>query len=291
MMDWFIAYVESVMRLAAPLMFAAMGGLISERAGLANIALEGKLLVSAFFAAAVAAWTGSAELGLFAGILSGALSGWIFGASTVWLKADHIVMGTAFNLLVVGVIPTLGKAWFGSSGSTPALGSEARIQAGIGFFVAGVFLVFVLSEALRRTRWGLRVHSAGESPDALLVQGVNPRRVRIGAACVAGALAGAGGVVLSLVQGSGYVRDMAGGRGYLALAAIIFGAWKPFPTLIACLIFAAADSAQMLLQGKSIFDVSVPASLIQTLPFLATLAILALRRARVSAPRAINQAL
>lgn len=290
-MDWLIAYVESVMRLAAPLMFAAMGGLISERAGLANIALEGKLLVSAFAAAAVAASTGSAEWGLMAGVVAGAMSGWIFGASTIWLKADHIVMGTAFNLLVVGVIPTLGKAWFGSSGSTPALGTEARLQAGVGFFIAGVALVLILNEALRRTRWGLRVHAAGESPNALLVQGVSPRSVRIGAACVAGALAGLGGVILSLVQGSGYVRDMAGGRGYLALAAIIFGAWKPYPTLAACLIFAAADSAQMLLQGKSIFDISIPASLIQTLPFIATLMILALRRKRVSAPRAINQPL
>jgi simple sugar transport system permease protein len=272
-------------------MFAAMGGLISERAGLANIALEGKLLVSAFAAAAVAASTGSAEWGLMAGVVAGAMAGWIFGASTIWLKADHIVMGTAFNLLVVGVIPTLGKAWFGSSGSTPALGTEARLQAGVGFFIAGVALVLILNEALRRTRWGLRVHAAGESPNALLVQGVSPRSVRIGAACVAGALAGLGGVILSLVQGSGYVRDMAGGRGYLALAAIIFGAWKPYPTLAACLIFAAADSAQMLLQGKSIFDISIPASLIQTLPFIATLMILALRRKRVSAPRAINQPL
>ena len=290
-MDWFVAYLESVMRLAAPILFAAMGGLISERAGLANIALEGKLLVSAFLAAAVAAWTGSAELGLVAGVGAGAMAGLVFGASTVWLKADHIVMGTAFNLLVAGLIPTLGKSWFGSSGSTPALGSDARLQAGISFFVAGVFLVLILHEALRRTRWGLRVHTAGESPDALLVQGVNPRGVRVGAACLGGALAGLGGVLLSLVQGSGYVRDMAGGRGYLALAAIIFGAWKPFPTFIACLVFAAADSAQMLLQGKSILDVEVPASLIQTLPFIATLMILALRRAQVSAPRAINQTL
>ncbi len=292
-MDILIAFLESSLRVSVPLLFAAYGGLISERSGLANVAIEGQLLISAFAAAATASVTGNPWLGLFAGILSGSAGGLTFGLLAVKSRADQIVVGIAFNMLVAGFIPTVCRAWFGVTGGTPQLEISSRLSSDRWFFTAalgfGLFLYWVFAN----TRWGLRLKSAGDEPMALVVQGVSPGRIRILAGTLGGAIIGIGGVDLSLVQGSGYIRDMAGGRGFIALAALILGGWRPIPTAIACFVFAAADATQMMLQGQKIFEVSVPNSLVQIVPYVATVLVLALRVSGkgMLAPRAINQPL
>lgn len=294
-MDILVAFLESTVRLSVPLLFAALGGLISERSGLANVALEGKLLISAFVGAAVASTTGNPWLALLAGVASAALGGWIFGALSVFTRADHIVIGIAFNMLVAGLIPTVCRAVFGVTGGTPQLPIEARmpipIAGDVAFFGAALLLCWMLHWALRETKWGLRLKAAGDQPVALIVQGVSPNRIRVIAGTLAGACVGLGGIDLSMVQGSGYIRDMAGGRGFIALAALILGGWRPIPTVFACLVFAAADATQMMLQGQKLFGVNVPNSLVQIVPYLATVAVLALRFGGkgMLAPKAINQ--
>lgn len=290
-MDILIAFVESTLRVSVPLLFAAYGGLISERAGLANVALEGLLLMSAFTGAATVAVTQNPWIGLVAGVTAGAVGGLVFGVSAIKSRADHIVIGIAFNMLVAGLIPTICRAWFGVTGGTPQLAREVRLTSDASFFVVAVLVGAILVWALRATRWGLRLKAAGDEPKALTVQGVSAGWVRIQAAVLCGAVVGLGGVDLSLCQGSGYIRDMAGGRGFIALAALIFGGWRPVQTGFACLLFAAADAAQMLLQGKSIFDYSIPNSIVQIVPYVATLLLLALRKSAMNAPRAINQPL
>lgn len=290
-MDLLIAFLESTLRVSVPLLFAAYGGLISERSGLANVAIEGQLLVSAFAAAATAAMTGNPWLGLLVGSLCGALGGFTFGILAVMSRADQIVVGIAFNMLVAGFIPTVCRAWFGVTGGTPQLEMTSRLTSDVMFFISALLLGAGLFIALKSTRWGLRLKSAGDEPMALIVQGVSPAKIRIFAGTLGGAIIGIGGVDLSLVQGSGYIRDMAGGRGFIALAAIILGGWRPIPTAVACFVFAAADATQMMLQGQKLFDVSVPNSLVQIVPYIATVIVLAMRVSGkgMMAPRAINQ--
>ncbi len=284
-----IPFFASALRLSVPLFFAAYGGLISERAGLANVALEGLLLLSAFVGAATVATTGNPWIGLVAGISAGAIGGLVFGLSAVKSRADHIVIGIAFNMLVAGIIPTVCRAWFGVTGGTPQLDRDMRLTSDTSFLFLALIIGGILFWALRATRWGLRLKAAGDKPEALIVQGVSAAAVRIRASVLCGAVVGIGGVNLSLCQGSGYIRDMAGGRGFIALAALIFGGWKPVQTGIACLLFAFADAVQMLLQGKSIFDYAIPNSIVQIVPYAATLLLLALRRSTMNAPKAINQ--
>lgn len=290
-MDLLVAFCESALRVSVPLLFAAYGGLISERAGLANVALEGLLLISAFVGAATVTFTQNPWLGLAAGIGAGALGGLIFGFSAVKSRADHIVIGIAFNMLVAGLIPSICRTWFHVTGGTPQLKRDVRLTSDTSFFIASLAIGAILYWALRSTRWGLRLKAAGDQPDALTVQGVNAGWVRIRAAMVCGAVVGIGGVDLSLCQGSGYIRDMAGGRGFIALAALIFGGWRPVQTGLACLLFASADAVQMMLQGKSIFEIAIPNSIVQIIPYVATLMLLAFRRSSMNAPLAINRAL
>ena len=141
----------------------------------------------------------------------------------------------------------------------------------------------------RRTRHGLRIWAAGENPGALITQGVNHKLVRLRAVIEGSLIAGIGGIYLSLCQGSGYVREMAAGRGFIALAALIFGAWKPIPTVLACLFFAFTDAGQMLLQGQKIDGVVVPNQFVQIMPYVATLIVLVFFSRKISAPKAINQ--
>lgn len=284
-----LPFFASALRVSVPLLFAAYGGLISERSGLANVALEGLLLLSAFAGAATVSLTHNPWLGLGAGVAAGALGGLVFGFSAVKSRADHIVIGIAFNMFVAGIIPTICRAWFGVTGGTPQLERNVRLTSDSSFLLFAICIGGFLFWALRATRWGLRLKAAGDKPEALIVQGVSASAVRIKAAVLCGAIVGLGGVNLSLCQGSGYIRDMAGGRGFIALAALIFGGWRPVQTGIACMLFASADAVQMLLQGKSVFDVAIPNSIVQIVPYAATLILLAVRRSAMNAPKAINQ--
>lgn len=279
----------STLRLSLPLVFAAYGGMLSERSGVANIALEAYLLFSAFAAAAVTAITGSLLLGVVGGLSAAAATGLFFGLVCLWGRGDQIVIGTGFNLLAVGLIPIATKALFGVTGSTPQLSVEQRFTSPWLFVVIAAFVVAGFVYLFRSTRHGLRITAAGENPQALITQGVSARAVRLRAIIEGSVVAGIGGVYLSLCQGSGYIRDMSAGRGFIALAALIFGAWKPVPTMLACLFFGLTDAVQIQLQGQTWSGITVPNQFIQILPYLTTLFVLVIFARRISAPAAINQ--
>ncbi len=279
----------SALRLSVPILFAAFGGLLSERSGIANIALEANLLFSAFVGAAVTALTGDVWVGAFAGIAASVVVGFLFGSVCIWGRGDQIVIGTAFNLLAFGLIPVFTKALFNVTGSTPALSTEQTFHQPLVFFALAIMVMFSLEILFRFTRHGLRVTAAGENPAALLTQGVNHNLVRLRAVTEGAVLTGLGGVYLSLCQGSGYIREMSAGRGFIALAALIFGGWRPLPTFAACFFFAIADAIQMQLQGQKIAEVTVPNQFIQILPYVATLFVLIFYATRMRAPAAINR--
>lgn len=281
--------LQSALRLSVPVIFAAFGGLLSERSGIANIALESELLFAAFCAAAVTAVTGNVWLGALAGVAASYAVGWLYGAVCVFGKGDQIVVGTAFNLLAIGLIPVMTKAFFGNTGSTPALSFEQTFHEPWAFFVLALIAMLMLEFIFRRTRYGMRISAAGENPMALLTQGVSYRWIRLRAVAEGAILTGVGGVYLSLCQGSGYIREMSAGRGFIALAALIFGGWRPWPTLLACLFFAFTDAIQIQLQGQKIGEVVVPNQFVQILPYVATLFVLVFYAGRMKAPAAINR--
>lgn len=279
----------STMRLAVPLIFAALGGLMCERSGVANIALEALLLFSAFASGAITYATGDAYVGVLAGVGVAALVGALFGAICLYGRGDQIVIGTGFNLLAAGLIPVMTKGLFDRTGSTPALEASQTFHQPYMFFVIATASFIVLEFTFRRTRHGLRITAAGENPLALRTQGVSDRAVRLRAVIEGSAIAGLGGAYLALCQGSGYIRDMSAGRGFIALAALIFGAWKPWTTFLACLFFALTDAIQIQLQGQTLGTFEIPNQFIQILPYIATLLVLLFANRKVSAPAAINR--
>jgi simple sugar transport system permease protein len=281
--------LTSTLRLSIPLIFAAFGGLLSERSGIANIALEAYLLVSAFAAGAVTFASGHLMMGVIAGVAASGIVGCLFAAVCIWGRGDQIVVGTGFNLLAVGLLPVLTKAFFGLTGSTPSLPLPLRFSQPSVFFGLAVITLILLFLVFHRTRHGLRIIAAGENPNALSSQGVSYRLVRFRAVVEGSLIAGVGGVYLSLCQGSGYVREMSAGRGFIALAALIFGAWKPLPTFLACLFFAFADAIQIQLQGAKIAGWAVPSEFVQIVPYVATLFVLAAYSRKMQAPAALNQ--
>ena len=282
-------------RLAVPLVFAALGGLLSERSGIANIAIEGLLLVAAFTSAVVSHYAFDAGLanpaiiGLLAGLTAAGFMGLVFAVLCIYAKADQIVIGIGFNLLVAGSIPVLTKAMFNVTGATPQLNEQAVFQSFVPFSISSLALVFIIHWGLLKTRWGLRLRAAGDSPFSLSSQGVSVNKVRLNAVVLGSILVGVGGVYLSLCQGDGYFRDMTAGRGFIALAAVIFGRWKPLGAFWACIFFGLADALQMLLQGKIIGGWEVPNQFIQILPYLATIFVLIFYSRRIAAPLAINK--
>ncbi len=287
--DAFLDLMLSSVRLSVPLIFAAYGGMMSERSGVANIALEAYLLVSAFAAAAATSLFASLWIGVLFGLLAAALIGLLFALVCVYGRGDQVVIGTAFNLLAVGSIPVMTKALFSITGSTPALPLQLRFTQPLEFFLLAVAFALFLEFLFRQTRHGLRITAAGENPLALMTQGVAYKKLRVRAIVEGSMIAGLGGIYLSLCQGSAYVRDMAAGRGFIALAALILGAWRPLPTLLACLFFAVTDALQIQLQGKAIGGIQVPNSLVQISPYVITLLLLVFSSRKVQAPRAINR--
>ena len=308
------AVAAATARGATPLVLAALGGLFAERSGVVDIGLEGKMLVSAFAAAATAAVTGSAWIGLGAGILASVLVGLVHGLACVTHHGNQVVSGMALNITLSGLTAVLGYAWFREGAQTPLLGGAARFApielpgAGAlrsipllgviyGEVVSGHnLLVYVAALAVPlvawlvyRTRFGLRLRAVGESPGAVDTAGISVSATRYGALVVSGILCGVSGAYLSIAHHASFIRDMSAGKGYLALAALIFGQWRPLPTLGACLLFAFADAAQARLQGTPLPLVGVvPVQLIQALPYVLTVCLLAGFVGRAVAPRAIG---
>jgi general nucleoside transport system permease protein len=310
-----MSFVASTVRLAAPLMLAAIAGLYAERSGVVDIGLEGKMLAAAFAGAAIASLTGSAIFGLAAGIAAALLLALLHGVAAIAARGDQIVSGMALNLIAAGATPRLASAWFGQRGTTPPLPDGARFgpitlpfaQSLSEIPVVGRVYATIISGhtlpvylawlavpltafVLARTRFGLRLRATGESPEAVGAAGLSVARLRFTALVVNGALCGVSGVCLSMAQGNGFLRDMSAGRGYLALAALIFGKWRPWPVLGGCLLFAAADAVQARLQGVVLPGLGmVPVQLIQALPYLITVAILAGFVGRARPPRALGK--
>jgi len=281
-----LALVFSTIRLAAPLVLAALGGLFSERSGVINIALEGKMLAGAFTAAAVTyaadvklgMGTMSPWLGLLSAILAGLFIAAIYGIVCIRFKADQVVSGAAINILMLGIPGFLSGAIFLSSGSTPQLPKDHLLPQSP-FIVALAVLAFVAISwyVLYRTPFGLRLRAVGEKPEAADAAGVSVPKLRYSGVLIAGALAGIGGAYLSIGQSSLFTRNMTAGRGFIALAALIFGKWRPVQTLLACLLFGATEALSIQMQGvmKLPSGEDIPVQFIQMVPYVLTIVVLA----------------
>jgi simple sugar transport system permease protein len=279
-------------RLATPLVLAALGGLFAERAGVIAIGLEGKMLVGAFAAAAASAVTGSPWPGLAAALAAGVALALVHGLVSISRGGNQVVSGVAINILAAGLTVTLASAWFAAGGRTPLLPADARVPAlfGVNLLVwLAALAVPAAAWVLGRSRFGLRLRAVGDNPAAVASAGLSVVALRYQALVVCGALAGLAGAYLSIAHGSGFVRDMTAGKGYLALAALIFGKWRPMPTLGACLLFAGADVVQMRLQGTVWpWLGEIPVQAIQVLPYALTVLLLAGWVGRAVAPRALG---
>lgn len=289
MMDLFSA----TLRLACPILFAALGGLLCEASGISALCLEGALLLSAFVSASVAYSTQSIFLGLLGAVLSGGFLLATHALLTQKAKAHSIVSGMALNLLVAGLTPLLCKILFGNTTNTPALSSQdrmldVRLFSHHPLVILAFVLPFLLHFVFFHTRFGLHLRGAGENPLALETSGVSPFGVRLKALFLGGALTSFGGAYLSIGHSSQFLRDMSAGRGFIALAAIILGGWKPIPTLFAALLFGFTEALQMNLQNVTWRDYSLPFQVTQSIPYLMTLFILAISVRRAQAPKALT---
>jgi simple sugar transport system permease protein len=282
-----IALIFSTIRTATPLLLAALGGLFSERAGVINIALEGLMLAGAFTAAAVTHYTGSPWVGLVAGIGAGVAVAAVHAVACIRFNADQVVSGTAINILMTGVPAMLSGALFLSSGSTPQIPKDDLIPWTP--VVLALLLVGVTWYVLYRTPFGLRLRAVGENPEAADAAGVNVRGVRYSAVLLSGALAAIGGAYLSIGQSSLFTRNMTSGRGFIALAALIFGKWRPVQTMLACLLFGFAEAVSIQLQGKKLISgEEIPVQFISMVPYLLTIIVLAGFIGLSRAPRALG---
>ncbi|MBA3240765.1 MAG: ABC transporter permease [Acidobacteria bacterium] len=283
-----VAIIYSTIRLATPLLLAALGGMFSERAGVINIALEGLMLAGAFTAAAITHYSGSPWVGLLSAILAGVAVAYIHAVASIRFKADQVVSGTAINILMLGVPALLSGAFFLSSGSTPQIPKENLIPW------TPVVLAFALVPLtwyiLFRTPFGLRLRAVGENPGAADAAGISVTRMRYAAVLLSGALAGIGGAYLSIGQSSLFTRNMTSGRGFIALAALIFGKWRPVQTMFACLLFGFTEALAIQLQGVKFGEEEIPNQFIQIIPYLLTIIVLAGFIGRARAPRALGLA-
>ena len=281
-----LSLIASTIRLATPLVLAALGGLFSERSGVINIALEGKMLAGAFTAAAVT-YAADKSLGLgnaspWAGLLAGMLAGLfiaaIYAVSCIKFKADQVVSGAAINTLMIGMPGFLSGAFFLSSGSTPQIPKDHLLpQSPIVIAIAVIVLVAAIWYVVYKTPFGLRLRSVGENPEAADAAGVSVSKIRYSGVLLAGMLAGMGGAYLSIGQSSLFTRNMTAGRGFIALAALIFGKWKPVPTLLACLLFGFTEAVSIQMQGvfKLPSGEDIPVQFIQMVPYVLTIVVLA----------------
>ncbi len=306
--------LDATLRVATPLVLCAMAGLLSERSGVIDISLEGKLLASAFAAACVAAVTGSPWLALAAGIAVSVTLAAVHAFASVTHRGNQVVSAVAINFLVSGLTVVLGNAWFGQGGQTPSLDAGARFMPLVlpladklrpvpligplyAELVSGHNLLVYTALAavpatwwvVYRTRFGLRLRAVGENPHAVDTAGISVSWLRYRAILLGGALVGIGGTYLSIAQNAAFVREMSAGQGYIALAAMIFGKWRPWQAMFACLMFGFLDAVTIRLQGVEIAGIGeVPVQFIQALPYIMTVVLLAGFIGSATPPRAIG---
>lgn len=307
--------LDTTIRLATPLLFACLAGLASERAGIFDIGLEGKMLASAFFAAAVAAISGSVWIGLLAGIGASLALSAIHGLASITFRGDQLISGVAINFLASGLTVLIAQDWFQQGGRTPALSGDARFESielpftgligGLPYigtaytelFSGHTFLVYigflsvpVVWWTLFRTRFGLRLRAVGENPAAVDTAGISVTRLRYTAVAICGILCGLAGVYLATGLQAGFVKEMSAGRGYIALAALIFAKWRPWHALFACLLFGFLQALSLrpdVVEG--LLTVRVPVQLLDALPYILTVVILAGFVGKAIPPRAGGQ--
>ena len=282
-----LALLYSTVRLATPLLLAALGGLYSERSGVINIALEGLMLAGAFTAAAVTHWVGSPWAGLLAGVAAGALVAALHAVACIRFRADQVVTGTAINILMTGIPALVSGAFFLSSGSTPQVPKENLIPW-TPIFLAFVVFVPLTYYVLYYTPFGLRLRAVGENPSAADAAGVSVPGMRYTAVIISGALAGIGGAYLSIGQSSLFTRNMTSGRGFIALAALIFGKWRPVQTMLACLLFGFTEAIAIQLQGVRFGGEEIPNQFVHIIPYVLTIVVLAGFIGQARAPRALG---
>jgi ABC-type uncharacterized transport system permease subunit len=299
--------IFSTIRLATPLVLAALGGLYSERSGVINIALEGLMLAGAFTAASVTYYTSDPWIGLTAATFAGAAVASVIALACIRFKAGQVVTGTGINIMFLGLPAALSGALFLSSGSTPQIPKENLLPTLYRFVpgfvpawrvltevsvisVLALVVVCVTAYVLYRTPFGLRLRAVGENPEAADAAGVSVNRIRYAGVILSGALAGIGGAYLSIGQSSLFTRNMTAGRGFIALAALIFGKWRPIPTMLACLFFGFADALTIQMQGvaKLPSGEDIPVQFIQMIPYVVTIIVLAGVIGQSRAPKALG---
>ena len=307
--------LNSTFRISTPLVFAAMAGLFAERSGVIDFSLEGKMLTAAFVAATGSYFFGSEWLGLVLAIIACVSLSMLHGFASVTHKGDQVVSCVAINILMIGLTTALAAAWFGQAGLTPTLSNDQRfleitlpfadtlrsvpvigliysdILSGHYIFVyIAYLLVPVVYWIVFKTSFGLRLRAVGENPSAVDTAGINVFAMRYKALAINGVLIAFAGAHLSTAVNANFFREMSAGRGYLALAALIFGKWHPKTALLACLLFGFTDALQIRLQGVELPMVgTIPVQLIQGMPYVLTVILLAGFVGKAFAPSAIGQ--
>ncbi len=309
--------LASTLRVGTPLILGALAGLLSERSGVIDLGLEGKMLLSAFAAGAAGALTGSLPLALLAALAVGVALSMVHGYACVSHGGDQVVLGMALTMIAAGLSVVLGIAWFGQGGQTPALPDAVRLTPWfrdaalalqsvplVGTVLGGallghnalVYAALALVPAvwwlLYRTRIGLRLRATGENPAMVDAAGLSVAGLRYGALAGNGLLCGLAGSYLVLAQNANFVPHMTAGRGYMALAAMIFGKWHPLGALWACLLFGFLDAVAIRLQGVALPALlgsgAVPVQAIQALPYVLTVVLLAGFIGHARAPAALG---
>lgn len=300
MTDALTTFLEATVRTATPLALAALGETISERAGVINVGLEG-VIIAGCFGAVVGARSGSVTAGLLAGVAAGVLAALVFALFVVWLRTDQIITGTALTLGALGLTGTLYRAVFGTTGAAlsiptmrpvaipvlshiPIVGPALFRQPAVTYLLYGA--IIAVWWFLYRTHAGLAVRAVGEHPEAAEAAGIRPARVQAGAVLAAGALGGMAGASLVLAQVGTFAEGMSAGRGFIAIAIVALGRWRPVGVALAALLFGAATALQYLFQSTGS---QLPYQLFLALPYALTLVVLAAGTARVRAPAALGR--
>ena len=303
--------LDSTVRLATPLLLACLAGLFSERAGIFDIGLEGKMLMAAMLSAAVAYVSGSVWLGLLAGIGASLLLTALHGLASITFRGNQLISGVAINFLAAGLSVLIAQDWFSQGGRTPSLTGGARFEpitlpfadALAGVPVVGpiyqqlisghtlpVYLAFLCVPltwwVLYRTRFGLRLRAVGENPAAVDTAGISVVGLRYAAVMICGLLCGIAGAYLATALQAGFIKDMTAGRGYIALAALIFAKWRPWYALGACLLFGFLQAIALRFQSIDLGGITIPVQVMDALPYILTVVILAGFVGRAIPPRA-----
>jgi len=299
----------SALRMATPLALAAIGGTICERSGVVNIALEGMMLTGAFFGTVLTLATGSPWIGVLAGILSGVVVAAIHAFASINLRADQVVSGTAINILALGVTGFMMERLYGHPGTTDPSAmlrpifnfpDPAGFMGGVWHWInvvvfshtpivyIAIIIAIFAQWAMYKTRWGLRLRALGEHPRAADTVGINVLRGRWVAVLISGGLAGLAGANLTLEQVGSFTENMTNGRGFIALAANIFGRWTPVGSYLASLLFGFADALQIKLQAFR-GQIDIPPQFFLMLPYVLTVIVLAGVIGRSIGPAAVGK--